>query len=1149
MHFNTSAKGEVYLPELHSSANKFPKNSLTKYHFIARISFLAIMILFLSASVLPATEVQGQTLDNVNITLTTNEFSLKELFNQIEKQTACKLIYNDTDINRERPVRIKKRNNRLKDLLESVLAERGLEYKQFGSNIIIRKTDDSNSGTGTAKSAGTQQNEITGHVTGEDGNPIAGVSVKVRNTGIVTMTDLNGNYRLRYAYTKETQLSFTSVGYKPVELPVPKDGVVNVVLATLVNGLNEVVVVAYGTQSRRNLTGSVTSINSAFLANRPLTNASQALQGVTGLYVNQAGGQPGKDAATIQIRGVGTLNDNSPLVLVNGIEYDLKDVNPSDIESVSVLKDAASASIYGSRAANGVVLVTTKTGKQGRNQIEYNGYTGWQQATYLPDVVTSSVDYMNARNLASKNENQPAVFTNQDIEAYRSGTDPDLYPNTNWYDLMFRTAPMNEHNVRASGGNEKVTYSVSLGYLDQEGVLAETNTKKYSVSSNLNFNFSKRFKAGLNFSGSYRDTHEPAEGAGTLIGNISRALPNQAAVFQNGNYADQRFLVPGHNVFRNPYAKAREGGLDTKSQRALVNAFAEYKFPFDIVYKINAAVTKYDAFIAKFVPEINLYSPLNTDSVSSVLRYDDPSVRSASRHDYNNLNTSFFQTLGWNHSIGEDHHVNLLLGFSRESFSNSDFGAYIEGFLGNELTELNAGTTNKDVSGTSSKSTLMSYFGRAGYNYLDKYLLEFNFRYDGSSRFANGNRWGFFPSVAGAWRISSEPFLKDITAISDLKLRASWGKLGNQNVPLYSYLNSVDISQGYSFHNSVVSGAAVTSLSDPGISWESTAIRNLGLDLTLWNGELGVIADFYDKKTSDILARINVPAQVGDLNGPVTNLYTMSNRGLEISLTHTKTVGEIKYNVGAGIALLRNRVDYLNGDVQYSGDGSLYAIKEGFPVNSYYLYVAEGLFQTQEEVQAHANEGSAVAPGDIKYKDLNGDGVIGSDDRIITGRTVPKYTYNFNLGLSYKGFDLSALFQGVEGVDLYPKNNLAFPLFNGAGLTKDELENSWTPENPNAKYPRLGEPKRGSGLNYKNSTFWLKDGSYLRLKNILLAYNISEKLTKAANLKSAKVFVSAQNPLTFSKYKLTDPERNIMQNDISEYPSVKTFTIGMNIIF
>ncbi|MCE6991112.1 TonB-dependent receptor [Dyadobacter sp. CY323] len=1114
------------------------------------ISKIAIWLYLLAfTQIVNATE--KQELLPVKISLNLRKATLVEVLKKIEKQTDYTFVYNYDDVVREKNVSVNLKNQSLEKALKDILDSHGFVFRLSGKSIVIKRekqkegaTKETSELTPAQESSIAVVKAVTGKVTDEKGEALPGVNISVKGTTRGAVSGSRGEFKLQAEQSE--LLIFSFIGYKSQEVVVGNQTDLSIRLQPDQTQLEEVVI-GYGKERKVNLKGSISTVSAEFLENRPLTNSSQALQGVTGAYVNQAGGQPGKDLATIRIRGVGTLNDNNPLVLVNGIEYSLNDVNPSDIENISVLKDAASASIYGSRAANGVILITTKSGKKGKPQLEYNNYFGWQKATYLPDVVTNSVDWMISRNQAGINEGQPAVFTEKDIEEFRTGTDRDLYPNTDWFDIMFRVAPSQEHNVRLSGGSDHITYSFSLGHLSQEGILIATNAKKYSLNTNLGFKITDRLNAGANISATYWNRHEPAEGAETLVGNVTRALPIYPNILADGRYGDSRFITPGHNVFRHPYAKAVEGGLDTKNQRALVNVFAEYNFPFNIKYKVNVAANKYDEMVSRFIPEVYLYDP-KAPNVPKVLRFD-PAQRSATRYDNNNLNTSFFQTLAWNKDLGARHHLNALLGFSRESFEIAGFNAYVEGFLGNQLTELNVGTINKNVGGTSSQSRLMSYFGRADYNYSDKYLLEFNFRYDGSSRFASGNRWGFFPSVSGAWRASEEDFLKNIEALRNLKVRASWGKLGNQSVPLYSYSNSINLEQGASFNNTLVAGAAVTTLADQRISWETTTIKNIGLDLAFWNNKLGIVADIFDKSTTDILARINVPAQVGNLTGPITNLYNMSNKGLELTATHANYVGQVNYNVGAGIAFIKNKVSFLNGDVQYSGDQSLYIIKEGYPVNAYYLYEAQGIFKTAEEVKNHAFQGKTTAPGDIIYRDLNGDDVIDSDDRMITGRTVPKFTYSFNFGVNYKGFDLGAFFQGVQGIDMYPKGNLAFPNFNGAGITKDVWANSWTEENPNARYPRLGEPKRGSGANYKNSTFWLRDGSFLRLKNIQISYNIPSKVLSAIKLQKVKVFANAQNALTFSKYKLSDPERNTTREDLAEYPSVKTFTVGVNVTF
>lgn len=1074
------------------------------------------------------------------VSLNLKAISLKKALKKIENQTQLHFVYNDEMLPAESNISIDVDNEDWQDALQFILHDTKLGYKLLDGHLVVI--------TNASSPKEIYQEIVSGKVVNEQNEPLVGVSVLEKGTSNATSTDERGEFRIRVS-DKSAVLVFNYIGYVSVQDTVTGSPLSITMKADNLS-LDDVVVVGYGTQKVTSLTGSVATIDADFLKDRPLTNASQALQGAQGVYVNQTGGQPGADGATIRIRGVGTLNNNNPLVLVDGIEYSLNDVNPNDIESISVLKDAASSAIYGNRAANGVVLITTKSGKKGRVQVDYNNYFGVQQVTYLPDAVTNSADWMVSRNQAAINEGQPPVFTDEQIEAFRTGSDPDLYPNTDWLDIMFRPAAMQEHNLRVSGGSEQVTYSLSLGYLDQDGVMVETDAKKYVLNSNIDFNITKNLKAGAKLSATHWNRNEPPVGVETMMSNsITRALPIDPNILSNGAYGDTWLTIPGHNVFRHPLALAENGVLNNKTQRALANIFAEYTFPFDIKYKANFAVQKFDGLTSRFIPEVYIYNPKEID-VPKVLRYDPPQ-RSAQREDVNNLSTTFFQTVDWTKTIADKHQVDLLLGMSRETFSNSGFNAYIEGFFGNELTELNAGTINKDLGGTSSESRLMSYFGRGNYSYADKYLFEVNFRYDGSSRFAKGKRWGFFPSFSVGWRIDQEAFMDSQDKVSNLKLRASWGQLGNQNVALYSYVNAVALGQGHSFNGNVVSGAAVTALSDPGISWETTTISNIGLDLGLWNNKLAVTADVFKKETTDILARINIPAQVGNLTGPVTNLYSMSNKGLELSVNYSNSINQLNYNIGANATYIDNVVDFLNGDIQYSNNdyGNINLIKEGYSVNAYYLYDAMGIFQTVEQVENHADQGPTTAPGDVMYRDVNEDGVIDGDDRIITGRSVPRYTYGFNLGLDIKGFDLSAFFQGVQDIDIYPIHNLSFPNFNGAGITKDQLANSWTPENPNAKYPRLTLPKRGTQANYQNSTFWLKDASYLRLKNLQLGYTLPQHIFDRIAVKKVRVFANAQNLVTFSSYKNSDPEKEILQGNIFDYPSTKIVSLGCNIIF
>ncbi|HLU89880.1 MAG TPA: SusC/RagA family TonB-linked outer membrane protein, partial [Cyclobacteriaceae bacterium] len=419
------------------------------------------------------------------------------------------------------------------------------------------------------------------------------------------------------------------------------------------------------------------------------------------------------------------------------------------------------------------------------------------------------------------------------------------------------------------------------------------------------------------------------------------------------------------------------------------------------------------------------------------------------------------------------------------------------------------------------------------------------------SRFGNANRWGFFPSVSGAWRVSEEQFMQGLGLIDELKIRASWGQLGNQNIGLYNYLSNININQGTILENSVVAGSAITALADPNISWEKTTVTNLGLDIEFWEGRLNFVVDVFDKKTTDILTRISIPAQVGNLQGPITNLYSMSNKGIEINAMHRNTIGQLNLEVGANLAYVENKVDYLAGDIQYTTNrfGNIRVIKEGYPVNSWYLYEAEGIFQSQEEIDQHAFQSNATAPGDIKFRDVNNNGEIDINDMDVRGRSTPKYTYGFNLNLRFRDIDLSAFFQGVYDIDIYPFHNVAFPLYNGAGITKDYFYNHWTPDNREAKYPRLFLPARGTQINSANSTFWLQDASYLRLKNLQIGYNLRGRFLDRMNISRLRPYINAQNLLTFSQWKLSDPEKDILRQDLGDYPNAKIISLGLNLAF
>lgn len=1088
---------------------------------------------------------------NTRLNLSGENLTLSEVFELIESQSEFSFIYNLSQIDLSKRVDVEFKNEKVESILDKVTQGTNITYTVKNRLIVIHEAGESSVIEG---SEAQQEKAVTGKVTDKAGLPLPGVTVVIKGTTIGTITDMNGSFNMSNVNENST-LKFSFVGMRSIEILVGDQSVINISMTEETIGIEEIVAVGYGVQKKVNLTGAVTSVNIEKLENRPITNASQALQGVSGLYVNQAGGQPGKDAATLRIRGQGTLNNNNPLVLVDGIEYSLSDVNPSDIESISVLKDAASASIYGNRAANGVVLITTKKGSEGVKRIEYNNYFGLQRATYLPDVVKDPVLFMELRDQAQRNAGRATVdYGTAVIEEYRQGmlTDPYTYPNNDWLDIMFDDALIHEHNLRFTGGVDKINYTLSLGYLDQDGVLMGTNSNKLSFRSNVNFKMTENITIGSDFSATHRYVHEPSTTAGSMMEMVFKAQAFHPTYLEDGRYADTWVRSPGHNVFRHPIVWAKEGYLDSKNLRTLASIYTDIKLPFGFSYHAKAALNSLNGFQKRFVPDIYMYQN-KTFAPKRVDYYTDNKNRHVRNVDEEALDITLFHTLNWAKLFNDKHEVSALLGSSYEQFDNRFFNATIEGFLGNNLHEINAGSTNPSVAGTSSKNILIGAFGRVNYNFQQKYLFEANFRYDGSSRFAQGNRWGFFPSFSAGWRLDQEDFLENTDWISGLKVRASYGTLGNERIGNFRYINLINAGLDYYFGNSVVPGAAITSYNDPNITWETTSILNFGIDGVFFNDKLSSTIELYDKRTMDILRTVNLPAQVGSLSGPVMNVGTVSNKGVELSITHINRFNDFSYRIDFGVNYNINEVVDLNGQeilsTGFSGQTSPTIIKEGYPIDSYFILESDGIFQSQEEINNSPFQNITTKPGYLKYKDQNGDKVINADDRVIIGGALPDYTYDFTLNLTYKNFDLMAFFNGVQGVSTYPSRIIAVPFWFGTSVTQEWVNNSWRPDRTDAKLPILTTYEESQSDNFAYSDFWLLDASYLRLKNLQLSYKFSNELVKKFGLSDLVLFVNGQNILTLSKMKDFDPEKNIKGNDYYEYPSIKTYSAGINVKF
>ena len=997
-----------------------------------------------------------------------------------------------------------------------------------------------------------QTRTVHGRVTGEgDGTGLSGVTVTVKGTSVSTQTDSEGRYTIQVS-GQQAVLVFTSIGATAQEEAVGNRSVVDVSLTASSELLEELVVVGYGKQKKVNLTGAVTVADTKKLANRPITTSSQALQGLNGLYVNQNTAQPGNDQATIRIRGVGTLNNNDPLVLVDGISYPLLDVNPNEIESISVLKDAASTAVYGSRAANGVILITTKAGSRGEGyRVTYNNYFGAEDVIKLPDVEWDPIKFMRYKNIALGNEGKAPEYTEAEIQEYEQGMagDPNgyMYPRTNPYDIALKTGFMHEHNVTVSGGGDKHNLAITLGALNQDGVLkyGKSKASKYSMGLNGKVDVTDFLSIGAKISGVYRKFDEPQMTTESYWQNaIFRTVPIFPVLIEDGRYGNTWLRSTGLNAWANTLSRLREGSRDYVRTRLLSNVFADLKLPAGITYRANVAANTYDYVQHVFQPYLENVNPKTLTPVivsNTAMGY---------RRYEKEINLTGFHTLDWNKQFADKHTVSVLLGNSIETFSWEYFNAQKEGAMDNELTDLDVFLTNPTVAGNSTKSALLSYFGRLSYNFDERYLMEVNFRSDGSSRFAKGHRWGLFPSFSLGWRIDRERFMQDVTWITVLKPRFSWGKIGNQEIGvgqngLWRYINAVGLGQNYSFGTTEAIGAATTAAADPNLSWETTTMSNLGLDITTFEGKLNTTIEWYNKMTDGILRPVNFASQVGDLTGPTTNVGSMRNRGMEVLMNYQDQFGQLSFEVEGSFAYNKNEVTNLNGQEIISGR---YITAEGYPVQSYYIYETEGIFQSDEEVANHAFQNAATKAGFLKYKDQNGDNVIDAKDRKIFAGVVPEYTYSFHLGMGYRGFQLNAFFQGVGKVFTYPQHNVSYPYYNGAGVTKEWETDAWTPENPNARLPIL-TTSTGNTLNFVNSNFWLQDASYLRLKNLQLGYTFPAAIVQKIALRDLRLFVNAQNLLTFTKMKNWDPEKDLTQDNIFAYPQVRTYSAGINVTF
>jgi TonB-linked SusC/RagA family outer membrane protein len=991
--------------------------------------------------------------------------------------------------------------------------------------------------------------EITGTVVDVNGEPIPGVTVSVPGTGSGTATDLDGKYRINV--DEGATLVFSFIGFVSQRVQVSDQSMINITLLEDTSALDEVVVVGYGTQKRENLTGAVSAVNfDEELQNRPLTNASQALSGqVPGVWISQNSGKPGSDGAQIRVRGWGTLNNSNPLILVDGVEASINEINPNDIESMTVLKDAASSAIYGSRAANGVVLITLKSGKFGeRTSINIGSYVGQQSLGRRYNIIENSVEYMGMWNQALANQGGSPLFPETVINDFRNNNDPYVYPNTNFFDEVFRNAPITEHNISVNGGSEQTKFYVSMNYLDQDGIMLNSKSNRYGLTVNLETKLKDWLTIGGRLNGIKKASEEPFNLGRMMYIFSNGGYPFTAPYTEDGRFGSVQAINSDGNTIvgnRNPLIETANGLSVTENNFFKMNVFANINFTDYLSLKTNLT-SQYNSNLVDRHNDL-VYGYTHTGVEGKNLDY--LTILEASRSNVQSNYNTLYSTLNFNKTFNEKHNVSAIAGIQIESTVIKNVYGRRSSPPKEGLIQIDAGTAGFQANGNMSELKMMSYFGRVNYALSDKYLFEMNLRADGSSRFKEDYRWGVFPAFSAGWRLGEEEFMNSQNLISDLKVRASWGKLGNQNINSYwPYLAVVNQTNGlsYNFSGSFAPGAGITALVDESIGWETSVTTDLGLEFGLLNNQIFVEADYFRKTTNDIIVQLPIPSILGGVSAPFENVGEMTNNGFEFNINYSKLAtdrDELGYNLGVNMTYIVNQVTKF----RENSPDQLYLIREGFSYRELYGYKAIGIYQTDQEASEHMNaNGYIPQAGELKYEDVNNDGRLGFEDKMALGNTIPKYTFGLTPSLNYKGFDLSVLVMGIAGASVYTQNAWTQPLGISGGTITEKWRDAWTPDNPSTTVPRISISDTWRS---EASSYWVSDISFIKLRNVQLGYTFPASITERLGVQKLYLYGNAQNwgSIVSKDYEGFDPERNTFNSGDNYYPLPRILSLGVNI--
>lgn len=1128
-------------------------------NLLLRSMKIFIILFFTSAMAVSATGYSQQTKISVDL----QNATIKDVFEKIEAQSEYFFFYKDGLIDLDKPVNIRVVNKNIKEVLDELFIHTDYIYKVDDRQIMIGLDETKEKGKGEPEvpQPQNQKKKIIGKVTDESGLPLPGATVVAKGTSSGVTTNTEGTYSILVPENVKT-LVFSFVGMKQLEIDIAGKSAVDVQLLPDKSELNEVMVVGYGTQRRRNVTGSVSMISAEQLTNSQATNITDALAGMSpGVQVSQITGEPG-ESVSIRIRGVGSITaGNEPLYVIDGFPTEsgaLSNLDVSDIESINILKDAAATSIYGSRGSNGVVLITTKRGIDGAAKISFQVYSGISQITKKMDVLSPEeyVEYAkdavdNAWVMAGKDPDVPLSDRSKSYSLPDYFLDSSLWTRTDWQDEIYQSAPVQKYQLSARGGNKSTRYRISGGYLDENGIIKSSGLTRYTLGANLDADLTKRLHVSLDFNASKLKKQKVDNFGQWNDGVVCTALclPGFFKV-QNEDGSYPSFSGVGYNTSGvwNPMIFINECTREEDENRVMGNASFEYDIMKGLSFKSYVGFDNRDVqenyFRNKVVFDVPEMPTFSIGGFSASGTY-------SSKTNFEWLTEN---TLHYTHEWNGVHQLDALVGYTSQKSATENASMSSSGFSDNMVQTLNAGQVTAGET-TKTEWSMLSYLSRINYSYNDKYVASFTIRRDGSSRFGKGNRWGYFPSFSAGWIVSEEDFMKKLSPINFLKIKTSYGVSGNCSIDDYGSISLLDYTY-YPIGGSVLSGQVPSSLSNDGLGWETSHQFNVGLELGLFNNRIQFNYEYYHTINNNLLLEVPVPAILGVSNA-LQNIGKVRNGGMEFNLTTKNIVGKLNWTTDFNLSFNRNKVLELGPEgtsIISSSRGDSHITQIGRPIGDFYGYVFEGVYDTEEEIANHAHLSTDV-PGDPIVKDVNKDGEITSDDRTVLGNYQPDFYYGMTNTFKFKNFDLSVLLQGVEGskiMALIMRQTMSMiGKTNQLGMARDRWRSAEEPGNGKV----FSANKTVTGVRREASSFYMQDGSFLRIRNITMGYNFNEALLKHVGLSKARVYVTSQNPFTFTKYIGYNPEVSTYHNaltpgvDYSNYPLAKTLTFGANLTF